>query len=361
MDQLPADRRRALWHQRRGEYDKAALVWEEAEAWPEAASAYERAGDTSNALALYKRIEHWVQMIEIIRSNKSGTRDHTEMLAEALENSAQGEDDFKAAMEAYAKAAETYALSSLTSEDDEAERHLARLYERAAKCAEQAYEWNQVSEYLRRVAKYRHLPRLELRLLPNPAAKFTAGYHSQITFEIHNIGYGIARNISLTLSGAVTEQTTDPIPGIRPDQKVRRDINIYFPDQIEGRTNAGQLELIITIRYTLPDEQLHTSRHSIIVNVTERPDGSQTIMYNIDGDLIHTQEMIKGQQYRAPVGDRVNIVRHAAGGDRSATSVGAQVPDRCPNSTCGFNFGEGHDYEFCPACGTSLRSSYEVS
>ncbi|MBN1922174.1 MAG: hypothetical protein JW892_13070 [Anaerolineae bacterium] len=358
VDALPPDEQKAAWYQRHGEHAKAAELWEHMRAWRQAAQAHVRAGNTIRALHLFQQEGDWSAIVAAAQSVDGAlSPGGDEILATALEKLATTEEDFKKALETYQNTTKRYLAEYGDDLDAEKKSHLAKLYEHAAECAEHALEWATLPDLRRCVTRFRSLPRLDIRLLPG-ASEFIAGGHSQIKMEIHNIGYGTAKNIRLTLSGAMETAAIKPISGLRSAQKMFSDVNVYFPEKREGRSNIGELPVELHLEYSLPDGSPQASTYTMIVKVKARPDGSTTTIYHVAGNVNQAQEIIQGDQYRAGSqhGDRVSIIRETQGVGRQITITDGAVPSQCPNPTCRFDLSGGHDYEFCPACGVRLDS-----
>ena len=358
LEGLPADEQKALWYQRRGEHAKAAELWEHLHAWRQAAQAHVRAGNAIRALSLFQQENDWEAIVATARdAEETLSPGGDEILAMALEKLARNDEGFKQAFETFEKAAKRYLALYANNLNSDQENHLAELYEHAAQCAERAFEWKAIPDLQRCVARYRHLPRLDIRLLPG-ASEFVAGGHSQIKMEIYNIGYGTAIDIRLTLSGAMETASIAPISGLKPAQKTPAEVNVYFPEEREQRRNVGELPVELLLEYRLPDGSLQTATYTMTVRVKAQPDGSTTTIYHVAGNMNQAQEIIQGDQYRAGSrhGDQVSIIRGAQGTEGQFTAADGVSPSQCPNPTCQFELAGEHDYAFCPACGAPLHS-----
>lgn len=334
-----------------------------------AAILYEEANELERALALEQRLERWSRVADL--AERVG---QYELIGAAHEKLGHPLQAAGAYVRAGRQAAEEEPLD---------EEKVASLYQQAASLFEKIFEEEKAAACYRQVVKYRRLPEVEVRVIPQ--GPFVEYQFNTVTLEVTNIGYGIASDINIQLEGKFDVDGDCCVRGL-PSQRTKKLIVTVRPH----KEQYGRLMLGIVVTYQDRNRREYDFQGSTIVEVspdeflpgiTRGMTPPQIVIQEyyqpgarrIEGDEVHSGGQVgdrveirregigqsprrRSEEKDRVVGDRVEIDR--AAGDRLVLEdeEGVQVRRvgpvrRCP--VCNLPT-QDPDQRYCSDCGAPL-------
>jgi tetratricopeptide (TPR) repeat protein len=216
-----------------GQHTKAAELYEGAEEYAQAAALYERAGRFSKAAELYLQAEDLTRARQLYEQ------------AGELVRAAELCVD----LGLHYEAAQTYERAALSmekegEETDVDERELGELFHLAAQNYRLEFDDVRADECHQKAIRYKRLPYIQFSISAEKG--FRVLEWNAFCLTVSNIGYGVARDIEFTASGAFKGDTTKRMSGLRHGDS--REFKIAIMP-----TEAGeQVPLTIKVSYRDP-------------------------------------------------------------------------------------------------------------
>ncbi len=336
------------WYLQAKQPAEAARVMALAGNLPEAASLYEQAGDLAQAAALYAQAGNHARAAAVFEelrdwtgaANQWSALPRWEQAAAAWEKA----DDFEQAASAYLrlgacfKAADClWRAAQKAQTGAEAPETTAALYDRAlahyADCGadDRAAECDRLRRWLRKQ------PLLDVP--PPQVTEFLAGDYGRIEVVVHNIGWGMAREVALDVSGQFEADRTRANKAFGLESGLSKHQTLWVAPKRSGK----QLPLHLQITYldargnAMPP--LEVSYEVSVRDKAERRGDSTPIIVQEGGKII---QMGAGDYVE---GDQAKISRQGAGTPPQVSVAAAPELTPAPRLTC-------------PACGTEQPADH---
>ncbi len=229
-----------------------------------------------------------------------------------------------------------------------AEEELAALFEQASRYYEQAgFDETEAPRFKceEKVRYYRHLP--DVRVLPEHIGNpFRLGEVNPLPVRVINVGRGLAKDVSLTLSpalGALRGEFMDSKRTLRSGEPG------WFPDLNFEPVKPGRITLKCVLTYKDTKGQRYRRHQRWEIRVMKEKEKGQMNLYITEGATVYVSEgdinIVQGDLLReqAQKGDRV-VIQRAAALMRTCPHCGA------PNVPAA---------RFCENCGTELPETWE--
>jgi outer membrane protein assembly factor BamB len=362
VDKLPPGVRRAAAYERREHFERAAELWDDLGQSRRAAEAYVKAKLWRQAARIYYETAQWRDLCRL-----SSKPDVPPLwTAEALEHLAEKQSGlWLDVARAYARVAEDLLSPEGPEACGETRRHRAAdYYEKAAAFAAEAYDDETRLRYEYHVVQCRRWPKLALAVEPSEDSQgFLADHWDFIDVDVENRGFGLARNLTVELSGAVDPTSKEICEQLRPDNRVRKSLNVRFPPEEKGRR-----ELAIILHFERPDGQTMAISKTYRISISADPDAKPRIIEVRNGNYIENAENIDHHKgHNIQLGDDDWAMPDLPGMDRSflddgpvggASGAETDAEWRCP--TCGRKIRKDENFLFCPNCSADLKPDVDL-
>jgi len=231
-----------------GQYTRAAELYEEAEEYAQAAALYEQAGQLSKAAELYFQAGDLTRAKELY--HQAGE------LVRAAELCVD--------LGLHHEAAQTYERAALIMEKegekaDIDERQLGEFFALAANNYRLEFDDGRADECRRKAIRYKRLPDIQVGISAEEGFRVLEWKAFRLTLS--NTGFGVAKDIEFTVSGAFKGDTTKRMSGLRHGDNWESKIAIK-------PTEAGeQVPLTIKVSYRDPAGELREVERETFIQV----------------------------------------------------------------------------------------------
>ncbi len=259
-----------------GDLGRAAEMYAQAEAFEKAKELYRQAGEPLQLAELHVKLEEYPAAAELFEQEGEHSR-AAEMYeragdqARAKELYYQAGDLVRAAelcvdLGAHYEAAQTYERAALIlekegEETDIDEHQLGELFALAAQNYRLEFDDGRADECRRKYIRYKRLPDIQVTISAEEG--FRALEWKAFCLTLSNTGYGVAREIEFTVSGAFKGDATERMSGLRGGDS--REFKIAIKP-----TEAGeQVPLTIRVSYRDPVGELREVERETFIQVAQ--------------------------------------------------------------------------------------------
>lgn len=236
-----------------GRYEQAAEIWAKLSNLEKAIKLYHLVGNTEMILNLLESRGDWQRARELaheFNEHEKEAQACVKLLESALPDAAF--DLHMAAAQAFQRAAEMYESRSLKQSAE-----IAQLWEIATSYYEQVYEPKRAEECRQNINRLRHCPDIYVQITATHAL-VAEEWHS-LTVKIANVGYGVAKAISVRVLSDNFEGRdldTQKIQGLREGHELELELRVRPTREAVG----SAVPLDFEVAYVRPDREQVTKK-----------------------------------------------------------------------------------------------------